>query len=71
LRGASIYLTSGAEPSLAVVIAADRQDRPPISAENLPVSLTNEIGAGVDCRRRSHRHPPLAARMLALTRRSQ
>ena len=56
---------------VAVVIAAERQDRPPITAENLAVSLRNEIGAGVDCRRRSHRHPPLAARMLALTRRSQ
>jgi hypothetical protein len=33
---------------VAVVIAAERQDRPPITAENLAVSLRNEIGAGVD-----------------------
>jgi hypothetical protein len=30
----------------AVVIAAERHDRPPITAENLAISLTNEIGAG-------------------------
>ena len=62
-RATKRYLAIGAVLVLvllvvAVVIAAERQDRPPITAENLPVSLTNEIGAGVD---RPLSSPPASA----------